>query len=333
MNQSTPEISVIIPFYNVEKFMTASLDSLKNQTFKNFEAICVNDGSTDKTKEILEKYTSEDSRFKVINQNNQGVSAARNTALNAATGNYLVFFDPDDILHPDFLEVMLNCIKQNDSNIAFCNFSRIKEDESITAFNKVSYPLQCTIVKTPFENFITHKFPTPCPSLCDKIYKKEIFQNLRFQTNVKVAEDFIMMHSLLYQASNITFLNETLIFYRVRRGSLTHSQFHEDSIYNGINTVRYLINLFDDKPLPDKIRRIQNYRYAKMLCKDSIISPYKKTKNNKHFQYWEKYSSILAQLQQEGIYRPQYLDIRNSLFSCLFIRKKFKLLNFLLKII
>lgn len=125
--KTVPEISVIIPVYNVEKFLPQALDSLLSQTFADFEAVCVNDGSSDNCAEILAAYASKDSRLRIISRNNQGVSAARNAALDVARGNYIVFLDPDDLIHVRFLEIMLEQIKRTNADFVWCDTIRFND--------------------------------------------------------------------------------------------------------------------------------------------------------------------------------------------------------------
>ena len=101
-----PKISIILPVYNVEKYLKQCLDSIINQTFKDFECICVNDGSTDSSLKILQEYASKDNRFKIINQENKGVSFAKNVALELSVGDYILFIDSDDFIDINFYEVL-----------------------------------------------------------------------------------------------------------------------------------------------------------------------------------------------------------------------------------
>lgn len=101
MEKITPKVSIIVPVYNVENYLRKCLDSLINQTLKNIEIICINDGSTDNSLSILEEYASKDERIIVINQENAGVSSARNRGLEIATGEYIAFVDADDSVTPD----------------------------------------------------------------------------------------------------------------------------------------------------------------------------------------------------------------------------------------
>ncbi len=105
-------ISVIVPVYNVEKYLEECLDSIQNQTYSNIEVILVNDGSLDNSKDICEKYCKEDSRFKLINQANQGQSAARNHGVAASTGEFIAFVDSDDIIRQDYLEVLIRYLSE-----------------------------------------------------------------------------------------------------------------------------------------------------------------------------------------------------------------------------
>lgn len=105
-------ISVIVPVYNVEKYLEECLDSIQNQTYSDIEVILVNDGSTDKSKDICERYCKEDTRFKLINQANQGQSVARNHGVAASTGEFIAFVDSDDIIRQDYLEVLIRYLSE-----------------------------------------------------------------------------------------------------------------------------------------------------------------------------------------------------------------------------
>ncbi|MBR3628081.1 MAG: glycosyltransferase family 2 protein [Elusimicrobia bacterium] len=115
-----PKISVIVPTYNVEKYLSQCLDSILNQTFKDFECICINDGSTDNSLSILQKYASKDNRIKIINQENKGLSGARNAALKIVTGKYITFVDSDDFVSSDYLEKLINLAEKENSDIVYC---------------------------------------------------------------------------------------------------------------------------------------------------------------------------------------------------------------------
>ena len=118
------KISVIIPIYNVEKYLERCLDSIVNNTYKNLEIICVNDGSSDGCQMILEKYNAIDKRFRVIAKKNGGVSSARNEGLKICTGDFVAFIDPDDWIQNNYFEVLMKYQKDGDYDIVVCDYQR-----------------------------------------------------------------------------------------------------------------------------------------------------------------------------------------------------------------
>ena len=131
-----PIISVIIPVYKAEQYLHRGLDSILAQTFKDFEVVCIDDGSPDKSGEILDEYAKRDSRFKVIHQKNAGVSAARQRGLDAVIGDYVITADPDDWVEPDWLEALYREAERTNADIVCCDFIREYKDHSIYASTK-----------------------------------------------------------------------------------------------------------------------------------------------------------------------------------------------------
>ena len=114
-----PIVSVIVPVYNSEKYLTEALNSLEEQTFKNFEVIIVNDGSTDNSEKIIKDFVNKNSNFKLINQKNMGPGYAKNTGIRYSKGKYIAFLDSDDFFAPNFLEILYNLAVENKADIAF----------------------------------------------------------------------------------------------------------------------------------------------------------------------------------------------------------------------
>ncbi|MDQ1143763.1 glycosyltransferase involved in cell wall biosynthesis [Bacillus sp. SORGH_AS 510] len=118
MGKSEIKVSVIVPIYNVEKFLSKCIETIINQSYKNLEIILVDDGSPDRSGEICDEYAAKDKRIKVIHQKNSGVSSARNAGINAATGDYVCFADGDDYLMPDYVEYLMDLAVRNDADIS-----------------------------------------------------------------------------------------------------------------------------------------------------------------------------------------------------------------------
>lgn len=128
-----PKISVIIPVYNVEQYLPQCLDSLKNQILSDLEFICINDGSVDGSLDILQAYAAEDHRFVIINQKNRGQGYARNKGLEAASGEYIGFVDPDDWVEPDMYEQMYNLAEKYNADTVECNYEHyIESPKTVT---------------------------------------------------------------------------------------------------------------------------------------------------------------------------------------------------------
>ena len=124
------KISIIIPVYNVEKYLSTCLNSVINQTYQNLEIILVNDGSTDACPKICEEYATKDNRIKVIHKQNGGLSDARNVGLKQTTGNLVSFVDSDDVLALDFYQKLINVLIKNNADIAECGFLKFENETS-----------------------------------------------------------------------------------------------------------------------------------------------------------------------------------------------------------
>ena len=165
-----PLISVIVPIYNVEKYLDRCVDSIINQTYKNLEIILVDDGSPDNCPQMCDDYAKKDSRIKVVHKENGGLSDARNVGMEVATGEYVSFIDSDDYISLDFYETLLETIVDNDSDIVECGVVKFYEDNS---FDKYSDDLKVTnydtvdgleglINENPFKQHVWNKLYNQC---------------------------------------------------------------------------------------------------------------------------------------------------------------------------
>ena len=132
------KISVIIPIYNVEDYLPQCLDSVIHQTHENLEIILVNDGSTDSCTKICDEYAAKDNRIKIINQENGGLSVARNTGIRTATGDYIAFIDSDDWIVPNFCEILLITALENNAEMVECGFTKFENGNEIKIKNEAS---------------------------------------------------------------------------------------------------------------------------------------------------------------------------------------------------
>ena len=175
-----PEISIIIPIYNCEKYLSRCLDSIINQTFTNIEIICINDGSTDSSLKILQNYKTKDPRIIIINQNNQKLGAARNRGLEIQKGNYITFIDSDDWIDNDYLEKLYNAIKTHNADCAISCVMKNRQNNTSYYFLNNKKEIFLTNIKNCTANLIV---PPDWYVVWGKLYKKEILKDLCFVEN------------------------------------------------------------------------------------------------------------------------------------------------------
>ena len=138
MSNKKPKISIIIPMYGVEKYLRRCLDSVLNQTFTDWQAICVDDGSPDKSGEIAEEYAERDERFIVLHKENGGLSDARNYGMPHATGEYIMYLDSDDFIHPQTMEIAWNLAQRNNSDIVSFTYDRFYRPQ-LMVYHKLGF--------------------------------------------------------------------------------------------------------------------------------------------------------------------------------------------------
>lgn len=245
------KFSVIVPVYNVESYIEKCLDSLVNQTLKEIEIICINDGSTDRSLEILEKFAQKDSRIKVISQENQGQGVARNNGIKVSRGEYIAFVDPDDWIENNALELAYNMAKENNAEVVHFNYAEYNDyskkikKRSFEKITKKYYGYN--IKKNPEYNW--HMFKKGCLSnlthmVWNKVYSREFIlkNDIKFPPN-KHGEDIVFTQQMLLSASKIYYLDEYLYYYRCRANSAVNSLSDENfCVFDNIKFLReYLL--------------------------------------------------------------------------------------------
>lgn len=218
---SNPAISLVMPVYNVEKYLKRALESVQNQTFKNFELIIVNDGSTDESVHIAESFCEQNKNFILINQKNQGPSVARNTGLKMCQGDYIGFMDSDDYLEPEFLEYLYNAAIENDADIVCCNFNMYYPEKKLKIYMPfTSFPGVYSKTKALRKLILDmgiHYF------VWNKLSKRELFFDNNLTFDKMYFEDISTSPKLFYYADKIVLLGKALYNYTSRDTSILHS--------------------------------------------------------------------------------------------------------------
>lgn len=253
-----PEISIIVPVYNVEAYLEECITSILDQTFKDFELILVDDSSTDRSGDICDQFAKIDSRIKVIHQKCGGASCARNLGLDNANGNYIGFVDSDDYIHPQMYEILYENIINNDVNMVICNYKKVLEKEKFYREYKKMDNIKFYTNIEALEYFLSEEGYKYIPPW-NKLYSKEIFYDLRFEEG-KTCEDQIISPKLIYKSKNIIMIQEVLYFYRRRLGSVSNNGFDEkrlDLVHANWDNVMFFNKI--QSPLKNKIE--QKYVY------------------------------------------------------------------------
>lgn len=257
----TPLVSIVVPVYNVEKYLEKCLESIIGQTYENIEILLVNDGSTDSSGEICDYYGEQDSRIRVIHQINQGLSGARNTALDIAKGEYITCIDSDDFVSNSLVENLLKAIIEYNCDISVCGTvycdeinstlkSQVVENNKvIEGKDQIKSLLSCFDIAT---------------MAWGKLYKTELFSNIRYPVG-KYNEDVFTTYKLLAKSKKTIVINQGLYFYRQVSGSITNSSFsmkHLDAIEGTLTRAEFV-----SKEYPE----YRGYAYATVVhacCKN-----------------------------------------------------------------
>lgn len=249
--ENNPLISIIIPVYNVEKYLADCLISVINQTYKNLEIICVNDGSTDGSTDILKKYQQKDSRIKVITQQNKGLAAARNTALNNISGKYFFYVDSDDYIHPQTIEILYNSIRTNPVDLVVCDFEKTTKkysDNDFTHFIDL-FP-KTKIIKNPLEQYAQLRTKIS-PSVWTNLYSTNKYGNIRFVEGY-VWEDVYYTLQCLDRAGKIGYLNLKLYGYMQNPLSISLHTYSAYKIDCHIKNIMLIHQYFENRDKPSQ---------------------------------------------------------------------------------
>lgn len=229
-------LSVIVPCYNGERFIERCITSVLNQTYKNIEIIIVNDGSTDNSKNIIDKISLNDNRIIVVHQNNQGSSRTRKIGIEKSSGNYITFVDIDDWIHPNMYEFMMNGIIKENADIAQCGVCDVFIKNEALEFKHRRYnEINGTYQKyNKLEGILRILDDKEWQSyMWNKIYKKELFKNIVFPIGRFQDEDLSIMHQIFHNANiSIYFQSE---FYYYLQGGVTQDKNDKNKAKNIID--------------------------------------------------------------------------------------------------
>lgn len=255
-------ISIIIPVYNVEKYLRQCIDSVVDQTYKNLQIILVNDGSTDDCDKICQEYEKCDQRIQIIRQKNQGLSAARNTGLRYAKGSYVLFLDSDDYIEKTACEAFLCAAKETESDIVVGGIQTVDETGNIFHCNTELLPEKRIVLnsQTAMRELLTEQQMKGYA--WGKLYKREIVDQIQFPVG-KAFEDRFTLYKYFARAHKICICPGTCTYYRMRAGSIMHNT-NLKKWYDLIEAEENLI-LYCQKEHPELLQEMETKFFGRLV--------------------------------------------------------------------
>lgn len=288
------KVSIIVPVYNAEKYLKECLDSILNQTYKDIEVICVDDGSTDSSADILKDYEEKDNRVKIIKQQNLYAGVARNAGIEIATGEYLLFLDADDFFEPDMVQSMHDKMEQDEAEICLCNvraYSDVKKKHI-----EASHYLRIDEIpeETPFaaSDISENIFQITTPAPWNKMFRKQFIEenDISFDA-IKRANDLYFTYLSMASANRITVVNEPFVNYRIDIASSLQGS-NDNGTYEFIDALTHLqeelkkrkLWVTYEKSFTNRALSTCLFNLEKTKSEEAFIAIYDKLKNESFYK-------------------------------------------------
>lgn len=292
------KVSVIIPAYNIERYVQKAIKSVTKQSLKEVEIIVVNDGSTDRTKEKIEELANSDKRIKVINLNNGGVSRARNTGISIAQGEYVLFLDGDDWIADECLNELYKRSKRDNLDLLVFNYTKVSANE----MEECKFNLKDEIIsgRQALKETLVDKMT---PSMCNKFISREILlENMRFEEDIAIGEDLLLSIKLCSIANRVGKINKSYYCYYMRDDSVTHKVTEKIfSINESINRIEEYLkreNLINENIKEFEFLKFKHLYFYRVIVGNmddnmhkTFFYKYKDVKNIKKNNYYKEFKS------------------------------------------
>lgn len=250
-------VSVIVPAYNIEEHIGRCLESILNQTYRNLEIIVVDDGSNDQTRGIIDQYAKKDKRIVVIHKKNGGVSAARNSGIDIASGDYISFVDGDDQIENDMYETLVTMLETENADIAHCGYRMVFPNRTDYYYNTKIKKIQ-TQEEGLIDLLLGEKIQ---PTLNNKLYRRNLFKNIRLDEKLKINEDLEVNYRLFKKSRKSVYYDIALYFYMIRSSSASKT----NSTFIKLRDSLDVLNRIYQNENNEKVKATVYYRYIYLL--------------------------------------------------------------------
>lgn len=323
-------VSIVVPVYNVEKYLEKCLNSIINQTYKNLEIICIDDGSPDRSIDILNKFAKKDNRIRIISQQNKGLSGARNSGIDNAKGKYIVFVDSDDWLELKLVEKCIKKIKKADI-LVFGNYNHYpdKEEKKNNFLENEKFDNGLDYFIKSYENKLRFG------NCWNKFYRKDIIEknNIYFEEG-RLYEDLLFVFKYMYYSKNIKVESEALYHYVVKRKESITFKLNPNDLQDVLFTINELEKFFKEKRKEDFLERIEYKEYLYKWIYECCLSKYLKNKDIR----LKEIKKVLKKLKSNKVYLDYTKEIlkkskkiKYKILSLLILSETIVILNLFLK--
>ena len=287
-------VSIIVPVYNAEQYISRCISCILDQTYRNIELILVDDGSSDKSAQIIDEESGKDKRIVVIHKINGGASDARNMGLSMCRGSYICFVDADDIIDPEYVMTMLSIAKEYDCDIVQCDYKKVNSRDIIftRGDNKIS-----VVSSTDMLNRIYSESNVDTIVLWNKLFKKSVIADIRFPVGI-MFEDEVFCPRVIYNASRIAITNSTLYYYYHNNNSVMNMEYSKKKL-DIFTALKLRMDFYCKCGLKDLYDK-DLYKYMNKLLqniylvKKSQIADKSSIKRRLIGDYWGKYREALS---------------------------------------
>lgn len=314
METKNPKISIIVPVYNVENYLNYCVDSLLRQTYKDFEILLIDDGSKDNSAKLCDELKNQDERISVYHKPNGGLSDARNFGIEHSRGDFYLFIDSDDALHPDFCKVLIDLQNKYNADIVSTGIIRFDTFEKIKEFDNAKYTATETLI---YDKEILKQYFVPSGKryiehgLCMKLYKKELFKELRFSVG-RLHEDLYITHKLLNLTHCFVYTDLPYYYYFQKNQNSICKTYKPKNFTDEYDAIALMISTYKNNA--------EISQYLKRFVADHYILLI-----NRYYCYLSKNKELLSKKNELVAWEKEYLKTEQGLSFKYKIKKYIKL--------
>jgi len=309
-------ISLVVPLYNAARHARACLDSVARQSCGAFECLCVDDGSTDETAEIVGDYAARDSRFVLYRQANAGCSAARNAGLRLARAPYVGFLDADDLLHPQAFELLLRVMDEHAADAVSFHYRSVPDDFVLSdpePFVIASEAAAATVDTAPFLSFFSKRHKRESAAAWTRLYRRESLAGITFPEGVHFAEDLVFVAKVMSRIRTIAVVQRVLLYYRDNPASATKLPLTRRQLVSYGQAARLVYAHFQEQP-PNPRESVMVAAFLATLVYKTCVVPFLRDERLRADAALVKLArEQWLELLEKGVVEPARLSLRKRL--------------------